>query len=159
LARDDASNAQRVAREALRKQRPTSGLLPAQRLLITVWIGVTRSSRAFHYSLLFTSSFLDHLSFNLVHRASVTTAAHAMDLPPLSLDQLSKVLASAPSYSALYDTLFQYESQACLLFTDTHLTGDPELLSAFYSSLLFSLLLTDQMSVPSTPYIDLTIYT
>ncbi|KAL2000933.1 hypothetical protein VTN02DRAFT_2449 [Thermoascus thermophilus] len=69
-----------------------------------------------------------------------------MALPPLSMDQLSQVLSSAPTYAALYDTLFQYESQACLLFTDTQLKGDPELLSAFYSSFLISHLLTDQIN-------------
>ncbi|KAL1963861.1 hypothetical protein VTN77DRAFT_7793 [Rasamsonia byssochlamydoides] len=68
-----------------------------------------------------------------------------MDLPPLSLEQLSKALSDAPTAEALYDVLSQYESEACLLFTDTQVTGDAKLLSAFYASFLISHLLTDQI--------------
>lgn len=70
-----------------------------------------------------------------------------MELPPLSLGQLGKVVAESPSYEALYDALSQYEDEACLQFTQTQITGDENLLSAFYSSFLVSHLLTDQMSV------------
>jgi COP9 signalosome complex subunit 8 len=68
-----------------------------------------------------------------------------MDLPPLSLEQLSKVLSEPPTAEALYDILSQYEDEACLLFTDTGLTGDAKLLSSFYASFLISHLLTNQM--------------
>lgn len=70
-----------------------------------------------------------------------------MDLPPLSLHQLEKVVSESPSYDALYDALSLYEDEACLQFTRTQITGDEKLLSAFYSSFLISHLLTDQMSV------------
>jgi COP9 signalosome complex subunit 8 len=73
-----------------------------------------------------------------------------MGLVPLSLGRLGKVVAESPSYEALYDVLGQYEDEACLQFTQTQVTGDEDLLSAFYSSFLISHLLTDQMSVPST---------
>jgi COP9 signalosome complex subunit 8 len=66
-------------------------------------------------------------------------------LPPLSVEQLGKVLSDAPTSEALYDILSQYENEACLLFTDTGVTGDVKLLSAFYASFLISHLLTDQM--------------
>ncbi|KAL1986904.1 hypothetical protein VTN96DRAFT_5321 [Rasamsonia emersonii] len=68
-----------------------------------------------------------------------------MDLPPLSFEQLSKVLAEAPTAEALWDMLSQYENEACLQFTDTEVTGDPKLLSAFYASFLISHLLSDQI--------------
>jgi COP9 signalosome complex subunit 8 len=68
-----------------------------------------------------------------------------MDLPSLSLGQLEKVVAESPSYEALYDVLGQYEDEACLQFTQTQITGDERLLSAFYSSFLISHLLTNQM--------------
>jgi hypothetical protein len=70
-----------------------------------------------------------------------------MDLPPLTMEALSKTLAEAPTSQELYDILFQYESEACLMFTEKEVTGDPQLLSTFYASYLISLLLIDQMSV------------
>jgi hypothetical protein len=68
--------------------------------------------------------------------------------PPLSLEQLSKVLDETPDSQVLYDTLCEYESAACLLFTDTEVMGDAQLLSVFYASYLISLLLTEQMYAP-----------
>lgn len=75
-----------------------------------------------------------------------------MALPPLSKERLAEVLTSAPSPSALYDTLSHYEPEACLLFTDNGVTGDAELLSVFYSSYLISLLLIDEMFVSSVAH-------
>lgn len=66
-----------------------------------------------------------------------------MDLPPLSLDQLSAVIAAAPAPADLYTSLSDYEEQACLLPTTTADTGD--LLVDFYTAFFFSHLLTDQM--------------
>jgi len=61
------------------------------------------------------------------------------------MEALSKALAEAPTSEELYDILSQYESEACLLFTDKEVTGDPESLSTFYASYFISLLLIDQI--------------
>ncbi|KAL5337822.1 COP9 signalosome subunit 8 [Aspergillus crustosus] len=66
-----------------------------------------------------------------------------MDLPPLSFDQLSTVLAVAPTPADLYTSLSDYEEQACLISTTT--LDEKELLSAFYTAFFFSHLLTDQI--------------
>ncbi len=66
-----------------------------------------------------------------------------MDLPPLSLDQLSAVIAAAPTPADLYTSLSDYEEQTCLLPTTTANTRD--LLVDFYTAFFFSHLLTDQM--------------
>ncbi|KAL4784238.1 COP9 signalosome [Aspergillus varians] len=66
-----------------------------------------------------------------------------MDLPPLSLDQLSAVLAAAPTPADLYTSLSDYEEQACLLSTTP--PNERELLVAFYTAFFFSHLLTDQI--------------
>lgn len=68
-----------------------------------------------------------------------------MALQPLSLEQLAKVLSETPTPEGLYDILSKYENEACLLFTDTEVTGDAKLLSTFYTSFLISHLVTDQM--------------
>ena len=66
-----------------------------------------------------------------------------MDLPPLSLDQLSAVIAAAPTPTGLYTSLSDYEEQACLLSaTDP---SEKDLLLEFYTAFFFSHLLTDQM--------------
>ncbi|OJJ63178.1 hypothetical protein ASPSYDRAFT_144796 [Aspergillus sydowii CBS 593.65] len=66
-----------------------------------------------------------------------------MDLPPLSLDQLSAVIAAAPTPADLYTSLSDYEEQTCLLPTTTANTRD--LLVDFYTAFFFSHLLTDQI--------------
>ncbi|KAB8230199.1 CSN8/PSMD8/EIF3K family protein [Aspergillus alliaceus] len=63
-----------------------------------------------------------------------------MGLPPLSKDQLSAVLTSSRSPTELYNTLLEYESEACL-----KPSNESELLSLFYSTFFFSHLLTDQI--------------
>ncbi|KAL2854292.1 COP9 signalosome [Aspergillus pseudoustus] len=63
-----------------------------------------------------------------------------MDLPPLSLDQLSAVLSTVPTSADLYNTLSDYEEQACLISAK-----EVELLSVFYTTFFFSHLLTDQI--------------
>lgn len=68
-----------------------------------------------------------------------------MTLPPLSLPQLQKVLTEAPTNDAMYDILSLYEDEVCQQFTPSTINGDTELLSAFYASLLFSLLLINEM--------------
>ncbi|KAH8701077.1 putative COP9 signalosome subunit 8 [Talaromyces proteolyticus] len=68
-----------------------------------------------------------------------------MEEPPLSLRQLGIVLSEAPSHEALYDSLSQYEDEACLQFTHAQILGDEKLLSAYYSSFLISHLLTNQI--------------
>lgn len=64
---------------------------------------------------------------------------------PLSLEQLQKVLTETPSNDALYDLLSSYEDEACQQFTQAGITRDATLLTAFYSSFLFSHLLIDEM--------------
>ncbi|KAL3438637.1 CSN complex subunit 8 [Aspergillus tetrazonus] len=66
-----------------------------------------------------------------------------MDLPTLSLDQLSAVIAAAPTPTDLYTSLSDYEEQACLLSaTDP---SEKDLLLEFYTAFFFSHLLTDQI--------------
>ncbi|KAL6239376.1 CSN complex subunit 8 [Aspergillus navahoensis] len=66
-----------------------------------------------------------------------------MDLPPLSLDQLSAVIIAAPTPADLYTSLSDYEEQACLLSPADHKERD--LLLEFYTAFFFSHLLTDQI--------------
>ncbi|GIK07439.1 hypothetical protein Aspvir_003104 [Aspergillus viridinutans] len=66
-----------------------------------------------------------------------------MDLPPLSQEQLSTVLATARSASELYEALSQYEGPACFLSTSN--SEEADLLSLFYSSFFFSHLLLDDI--------------
>ena len=69
-----------------------------------------------------------------------------MDLPRLSVENISKFIESAPSASGLFDTLSQYETQACLTWTDPPRNEDFEVLGTFYASFFITHLLTDQMS-------------
>ncbi|KAL4802911.1 COP9 signalosome [Aspergillus unguis] len=66
-----------------------------------------------------------------------------MDIPPLSLDQLSAVLTAASTPADLYTSLSDYEEQACLLQNKT--PEEQDLLINFYTSFFFSHLLTDQI--------------
>ncbi|KAE8350538.1 COP9 signalosome [Aspergillus coremiiformis] len=66
-----------------------------------------------------------------------------MDLPPLSKDQLSAVLTSSRSPTELFNTLVEYEYEACLKSTPN--SNESELLSLFYSTFFFAHLLTDQI--------------
>ncbi|KAL2814796.1 COP9 signalosome [Aspergillus granulosus] len=63
-----------------------------------------------------------------------------MDLPQISLDQLSAVLSTVSTPVDLYNTLSDYEEQACLIPPK-----EVELLSVFYTLFFFSHLLTDQI--------------
>ncbi|GKZ75368.1 hypothetical protein AnigIFM56816_000020 [Aspergillus niger] len=65
-----------------------------------------------------------------------------MDLPPLSQEQLTAVVASAKTPTELYETLSDYESQACLLSMQKG--KHAELLSLYYSTYFFSNLLIDK---------------
>ncbi|KAJ5491497.1 COP9 signalosome complex subunit 8, partial [Penicillium diatomitis] len=73
-----------------------------------------------------------------------------MELPPLSLTQLSTVVASNLLPSQLFEVLSQYESEAVLMSSDLTRVGseseNQQLLSAFYSSFFFAHLLTNQLS-------------
>ncbi|PCG96325.1 COP9 signalosome, subunit CSN8 [Penicillium occitanis (nom. inval.)] len=64
---------------------------------------------------------------------------------PLSLEQLQKVLTETPTNDALFDILSSCEDEACQQFTQAGITGDATLLTAFYSSFLFSHLLIDEI--------------
>ncbi|KAL4883661.1 COP9 signalosome [Aspergillus karnatakaensis] len=66
-----------------------------------------------------------------------------MDLPELSLDQLSAVLTAAPTPADLYTTLSDYEEQALLISTTN--PAKRELLTTYYTNFFFSHLLTDQI--------------
>lgn len=71
-----------------------------------------------------------------------------MDLPPFSIDQLSKLVASSLPSSQLFEILSQYEMDACLISGNPEEEdGESQLLSLFYSTFFFSHLLTKQMWV------------
>ncbi|CAI7652390.1 unnamed protein product [Penicillium glandicola] len=65
-----------------------------------------------------------------------------MELPPLTMEHLSQLVASNAPPSQLFEALSRYELQACLICTG----GDSTLLSLFYSSFFLVHLLTDQVS-------------
>ncbi|CAG8039283.1 unnamed protein product [Penicillium olsonii] len=72
-----------------------------------------------------------------------------MELPPLTMEQLSMLVASNSPPSQLFEALTEYEQEACLM-TETGgkkevIRGDIQLLSLFYSSFFFVHLLTDQV--------------
>jgi COP9 signalosome complex subunit 8 len=64
-----------------------------------------------------------------------------MELPPLTLELLSQLVASNAPPSQLFEALSRYELQACLMSTG----GDSTLLSLFYTSFFLVHLLTDQV--------------
>ncbi|KAL4944342.1 hypothetical protein BDV06DRAFT_220392 [Aspergillus oleicola] len=66
-----------------------------------------------------------------------------MELPPLSLDQLSAVLAADSTPADLYTSLSEYEDEAVLIPTTT--APERDLLIEFYTSFFFSHLITDQI--------------
>ncbi|KAF3398208.1 COP9 signalosome complex subunit 8 [Penicillium rolfsii] len=72
-----------------------------------------------------------------------------MELPPLSVNQLSKLAASNVPPSQLYEILSQYETDASIMSAGSGTAetggGDPQLLSLFYSSFFFAHLLTKQL--------------
>lgn len=70
-----------------------------------------------------------------------------MELPPPSVEQLSKLAASNLPPSQLFEILSQYETDARL---DVAGNDDPQLLSLFYSTFFFAHLLTKQVFVPYT---------
>ncbi|KAJ5213758.1 hypothetical protein N7449_000927 [Penicillium cf. viridicatum] len=73
-----------------------------------------------------------------------------MELPPLTMEQLSQLVASNAPPSQLFEALSRYELQACLISTRGNSSntgsGDSTLLSLFYSSFFLVHLLTDQVS-------------
>ncbi|CRL29248.1 COP9 signalosome, subunit CSN8 [Penicillium camemberti] len=72
-----------------------------------------------------------------------------MELPPLTMEQLSQLVASNAPPSQLFEALSRYELQACLISGgNSSNTGssDSTLLSLFYSSFFLVHLLTDQVS-------------
>ena len=79
-----------------------------------------------------------------------------MELPPLSVNQLSKLAASNVPPSQLYEILSQYETDASIMSAGSGTAetggGDPQLLSLFYSSFFFAHLLTKQLLV--LPYVS-----
>ncbi|KAJ5120561.1 uncharacterized protein N7515_009949 [Penicillium bovifimosum] len=73
-----------------------------------------------------------------------------MELPPLTMEQLSQLVASNAPPSQLFAALSRYEQEACLMWARSGNPeagrGDPALLGLFYSSFFFVHLLTDQVS-------------
>ncbi|KAJ5492476.1 COP9 signalosome, subunit CSN8 [Penicillium expansum] len=73
-----------------------------------------------------------------------------MELPPLTMEQLSQLVASNAPPSQLFEALSRYELQACLIYTGDNSAStdgaDSTLLSLFYSSFFLVHLLTDQVS-------------
>ncbi|CAG8926214.1 unnamed protein product [Penicillium salamii] len=87
-----------------------------------------------------------------------------MELPRLTIEQLSKLVASNSPPSQLFEALTEYEQEACLMIEGSGRSegaiSNPELLSLFYSSFFLVHLLTDQMSVtPDGAYTMITILT
>lgn len=72
-----------------------------------------------------------------------------MELPPLSIEQLEQLASSNLLPSQLFEIYSRYEADACLMAAGSGHpetgSGDPELLSLFYSSFFFTHLLTKQM--------------
>lgn len=72
-----------------------------------------------------------------------------MELPPLSIEQLSKLAASNVFPSQLYGILSEYETDARLVAAGSGSpetgSADPELLSLFYATFFFAHLLTKQI--------------
>ncbi|KAJ5563646.1 hypothetical protein N7535_008810 [Penicillium sp. DV-2018c] len=73
-----------------------------------------------------------------------------MELPPLTMEQLSQLVASNAPPSQLFAALSRYEQEACIMWARS---GSPEsgadepvLLGLFYSSFFLVHLLTDQVS-------------
>ncbi|CAG8196619.1 unnamed protein product [Penicillium salamii] len=73
-----------------------------------------------------------------------------MELPQLTMEQLSKLVASNSPPSQLFEALTEYEQEACLMTEGSGRSegtiSNPELLSLFYSSFFLVHLLTDQIS-------------
>ncbi|KAJ6109682.1 COP9 signalosome subunit CSN8 [Penicillium sp. IBT 16267x] len=65
-----------------------------------------------------------------------------MELPPPSIEQLSKLAASNLPPSQLFQILSQYETDSRLVLAGN---GDEQLLSLFYSTFFFAHLLTNQV--------------
>lgn len=87
-----------------------------------------------------------------------------MELPRLTIEQLSKLVASNSPPSQLFEALTEYEQEACLMTEGSGRSegaiSNPELLSLFYSSFFLVHLLTDQMSVtPNGAYTVISILT
>jgi hypothetical protein len=70
-----------------------------------------------------------------------------MDHAALSLELLANILADSTTNNTLFEALCPYEDDANYLFTETEISGDASLLSAFYSIFLISHLLIDEMLV------------
>lgn len=72
-----------------------------------------------------------------------------MELPPLTLAQLSQLVGSNAPPSQLFTTLSRYEEEACIMCAGSGSPetggGDSVLLSLFYSSFFLVHLLTDQV--------------
>ncbi|KAI9843246.1 MAG: hypothetical protein M1837_006535 [Sclerophora amabilis] len=70
-------------------------------------------------------------------------------LPQLSIKQLAELYASPSSVVPdidLVEALSEYEADACVLFTDTTVTGDADVLRLFYSGYVFALLLINELN-------------
>ncbi|KAJ5782818.1 COP9 signalosome subunit CSN8 [Penicillium paradoxum] len=72
-----------------------------------------------------------------------------MELPPLTLGQLSQLVGSSTPPSQLFAALSRYELEACIMCAGSGSPelggGDSELLCLFYSSFFLVHLLTDQV--------------
>lgn len=89
---------------------------------------------------------------NLIHLLLIYT----MELPPLTTEQLSQLVASNAPPSQLFAALSRYEQAAYFMCAGSGSSeiggGNPVLLSLFYSSFFLAHLLTDQMSVVQCNY-------
>lgn len=81
-----------------------------------------------------------------------------MELPPLTMEQLTPLVSSNAPSSQLFEALSLYEHEACLTSAGSgspETSGsDPTLLSTFYSSFFLVHLLTDQVLVVKCYPID-----
>ncbi|PGH08291.1 hypothetical protein AJ80_07887 [Polytolypa hystricis UAMH7299] len=64
----------------------------------------------------------------------------------LSIEDLSKLLAAAPSPAKLLKSLIELEGPVSLRFGETHLNSDTEFLSTFYSIYILVLLWEDEVN-------------
>lgn len=74
-----------------------------------------------------------------------------MELPPLTMEQLSQLVASNAPPSQLFEGLSRYELQACIISAGVNCSSTDDahstLLSLFYSGFFLVHLLTDQVLV------------
>lgn len=78
---------------------------------------------------------------------------------PRTIEELTELVSTAPSSSALLERVMEVESDISLQFGSTHLMSDTEFLTAYFSAYIFALLLEDQMYVPPSALLQVYFWT